>query len=104
MLGIITTTYAQKVDVKTYTVVCETCKELRLDDYAFFDKNAQYSHINSEMIVGTVFKKRDTMIWYYLLNNEDRKIYNQIEKRIKEDYVKKYGKIYKVKRTTPILN
>lgn len=101
ILGISTLSYAQKSEVKTYTIVCETCKELRLDDYTSFNKKVKYSHINSELIVDKLFKKRDTMIWYYILTVKDQKTYRQISVKNREDYIKKYGKIYKVKRKTP---
>lgn len=105
ILGLLTVSYGQKV-VKTYEVVCESCETLKLDNLSEFNKKANYSHINSKLIVEKSFEKKDTEIWYSLLNDNDIAIYKNLirDPKNKLKFVKKYGKIYKVKRTTSKLN
>ena len=107
LLSLSTLTYGQKtVITTTYTTVCETCKELRLTELSLFEKKLTYSHINSDLIVDMFFIKKDTEITYYLVSADDKELYYglMLRPKSKKNFVKKYGKIYIVKRKTPKLN
>lgn len=106
-LSLLTISYGQRntVVINTgYVVTDDSDAYDTLKSLSEFKKNVKYSRINQKIVVAEVFKKKDTEIWYYLLDEKNVAHYKIIlDQKNREHFVKKYGKFYIRKRKTPKL-
>lgn len=83
VFGITAVSFGQKVKTESrYDITFQGDKYPVLDSLSQFKFWKRYSKINKTLYTKKVLMKKDTRYWYYLTN----------------------GKIYKVKRKTPVMN